>query len=327
MSEGRTEEELIQTILSLVPHPETPEGPGDDAAVLERSAEGSVVVTTDLMVEGVHFLREHPPAWVGTKLLAANLSDLSAMGAQPQGFVLSAALVPEVHGDWWDRFSRGLGRFAERWGASLTGGDVVRAQGGIGLGITAWGRTVSERVLTRDAGEPGDQLMALGPVGRSEAGLRLWREMAQGRKWGGEELHSIHPAIHHHLAPEPDLDAGPWSLENGAHAAMDLSDGLLVDAPRLARASGVRLEVNLDRLPADSYCSELSLEERAAGGEDYALMVLVPPTVVTVFEGRGFTHLGRAAHPQVPGDPEVTWLIDGSPVTPSAEPFRHFRGQ
>lgn len=281
-----------------------------------------MVVTTDLMVEGIHFLREHPPAWVGQKLLAANLSDISAMGARPEGFVLSAALLPEVHGDWWERFSRGLGGYARQWGATLTGGDVVRTDGGIGLGITAWGRTVGVDVLTRDGGGVGDLLMVHGAVGRSEAGLRQWRTRSSGALWGRSEPDDISGALRHHLAPEPDLDAGPWALEHGAHAAMDLSDGLLVDAPRLARASGVQLDIQLDALPADPECAALSAEERAAGGEDYALMVLVPESELNRFQGRGFVRLGSATSLSPEGS--VTWTSQGKRIQPTAEPFRHF---
>ncbi len=325
---GTTADEAgrIASMVARAPHPPSPMVPGDDAAVLPPVAPGlQRVCTTDLMIEGVHFVRAHPPRWLGHKLLAANLSDVAAMGARPEAFVVTAALPEQTPDAWWEALGDGLGALAARSGASLVGGDVVRSPGPVMLGVTAWG--VCERVLTRAGGRVGDVLMVRAPdgLGRSRLGLGRWLTLSERREGFGaaaEAAWSDDHCLRAHLRPDPDLAAGPWASTHGASAGLDLSDGLAVDLPRLAAASGVRLIVDLDRLPPDPACDALSADERAAGGEDYALAVLVPAEHASSFEERGFARLGVAET-----GTGVEWRRGGRAVTLQAASFQHFGAQ
>lgn len=313
-----TEEALVLAMIARVPHAAPPEGPGDDAALVPRGPDR--VVTTDALVEGIHFLRAHPPAWLGWKALMVNLTDVAAMGARPEGFLVAAALPAGAPLSWWEALADGMGELARDAGVLLAGGDVVRSPGAAVLTITAWGRLEDTRPLRRSGGRPGDLLMVHGPVGRAGVGLSRWLREA-GDTWGAEPPEAADAALAAHLRPSPDLAAGPFAARAGATAGMDTSDGLATDAPRLARASAVGLEIDLDRLPDDPACAGATADERAAGGEDHGQLVLVPPSLEGTFRARGFATIGRA----VDGAPEVGWLRAGRPTSLAAKPFAHFR--
>ena len=310
------ERDFIERMRAQVPGPPPPHGPGDDAAL-----EGRRVTTVDLMVEGVHFLRPHPPEWLGHKLLAVNLSDVGAMGAKPTGFVVTAALPEDTPAAWWDALSRGMGALAVDASVPLVGGDVTRSTGPVMLGITAWGVIGDAGPLLRTEARPGDLLMvhAVQGIGRSAYGLERWLRCA-GEGWGADPVEAAHePAIRAHLRPETSWTMGPWAVGQGATGGMDCSDGLLLDVEKFAVASGVGMEVDLDRLPMDPVCASASLESRIAGAEDYGLMVSVPPERRPLFEAQGFVTLGkvRVGH-------GVVWRQGEAIVTPSVAPFSHF---
>jgi thiamine-monophosphate kinase len=319
-----SEDELIAVICAACPHPAPPAGPGDDAAILQDSP-GRRVLTCDALIEGTHFLRAHPPWALGFKTLMVNLSDLAAMGAVSEAFVLTVGLPRDVPLLWWRRFAEGLGDAARAAGVVLAGGDTVRSDCGIALSVTAWGRLAGALALTRAGGLGGDRLLVKGQVGRSGLGLERWRAGAAAvDRWPEEGAWRGDRCVEHHLAPELPLEAGPWALEHGAHAGMDCSDGLTTDLPRLAAASGVRLVVDLADLPDDPACAGFAPQARASAGEDYGLLVLVPPAREGAFLAYGFHALGRAAEPSEAG-PEVTWLRAGEPQDPAGWPrFEHF---
>ncbi|PIE65740.1 MAG: thiamine-phosphate kinase [Deltaproteobacteria bacterium] len=314
----------MEAVVAAAAAPPTPFGPGDDAAVLP-AARGRRVVTSDALVEGVHFLRAHPPEALGWKAVAVNLSDVASMGARPEGFVLSAAVPEDLPARWWRGFARGLAACARWGGAALVGGDTVRSPGPLMLTVTAWGALPEgDAALLRHAGEPGDTLLVRGDVGRSGLGLRRWLEAASGRA-GWAEDHPVEDAVlQAHLRPRPPLEAGPAALALGARAGMDLSDGLAVDLPRLARASEVTLVVDLDRLPADPLLAGVSAVARASGGEDYALVVLAPPERVAKLVAEGFAPIGEARQSRGGDPPGVLWRLGGRPVDPALTPFEHF---
>ncbi len=316
------EEARIADVLAAVPAVSGVFGAGDDAAAMGETR-GRRVVTTDAMVEGVHFLRGHPPAWLGWKLLAVNVSDVAAMGARPEGFLLTVALPEDLPRAYWLALCRGLGACARRYGVRVVGGDTVRSPGPLMLSVTAWGAAAGERLLTRAGGRAGDLVMALGPVGRAGVGLERWLARSGREGWAEDGEPDVDPCLRWQLRPEPDETAGPWALEHGATAGMDLSDGLLTDAPRLAAASGVTLDLELGRLPADEALAGVDAEVRAAGGEDYGLLVMVPPEREALFVQRGFVTLGRARAADPAGE-RVAWWRDGTRVTPQARPFTHF---
>lgn len=325
---GRSrEEDIIATLRAAAGSPPPPQGIGDDGAVLEVRDDGARVITTDAMVEGVHFLRPHPPSWLGAKLLAVNLSDVAAMGARPEGFVVTAALPRDTPPGWWSQVSQGIAAYAQRSGATLVGGDTVASPGPVVLSVTAWGRTEGPEVLTRAGGQVGDVLLVHGPVGLSHAGLQLWRSrcgdvgiwpsVSAPTERSPEEV-----ALRAHLRPDPDLSLGPWALTHAAHAGMDLSDGLFADVSRLATASGLELRVELDRLPAQPGCEGLSPVERAAGGEDLGLAVLVAPAAAAAFESHGFVRIGHA----VAAGGSASFTHEGVVIEGQEPAFTHFGG-
>ena len=324
MTSTLTEEGLITTVLALVPSRPPPYGAGDDAAVMTQTS-GQRVITTDALIEGTHFVRAHPAEALGYKALAVNLSDVAAMGATPEAFLLSAALPADVPGRWWEAFCSGLGACARDAGVYIAGGDTVKSPGPVSLSITAWG--ASARVLRRTDGRPGDLVFVAGVIGRSGLGLERWLAVAGGAtEWGPDELApevGADACLRHHLRPTPPLWAGPFAAEVGANAAMDLSDGLATDLPRLARASGLALMIELDRLPDDPAVGALSPAQRAATGEDYGLVVLAPPSCSAALMERGFVLIGRADE-----GPDrrhgVIWRLDGVEQPAPTPSFAHF---
>ena len=329
----RGEAALIAAVVSACPSRPSPVGPGDDCALIPTGPRR--VLTTDALVEGTHFLRAHPPRALGHKTLAVNLSDVAAMGASPEAFVLAAALPPELPDAWWQAFAEGLGAYAAGAGVYLAGGDTVRASGPLTLTVTAWGTVPDsgpgkDRLLLRSGGQPGDLLMVQGPIGRAGRGLERWLGAPRSDAWPdpgpATPTASEDPCLRHHLAPEPPLWAGPWALDHGATAGMDLSDGLATDLPRLAAASGVVLVVDLDQLPDDPALADVDPRQRAAWGEDYGLVVLVPAPLAPTFEARGFAAIGRALAGQTlqPTVAPVIWRDGGREVAPVAAGFHHF---
>jgi thiamine-monophosphate kinase len=322
------EDAIIAAILAHVPHRPSPVGPGDDAACLAPTE--ARVITTDLLVENTHFVAAHPPFDLGWKSLVVNLSDVAAMGAVPSAFTLGLGL-PATWSEsdrsaWLKTFAGGLGACANAYGVVVAGGDTVRAGAGIVIAITAWGTTSgAERApLTRAGARPGDVLMVCGAIGRSGLGLRRWLSaVAEGRS----ETVLDDPMVRAHLRPEPPLGEGPWAQAHGATAAMDVSDGLATDLPRLARASGIRIRIDLADLPDDpaqvAHAGEAPWmpADRAAAGEDYGLLVAVPPTAEALFEARGFARIATALEAATAG---VDWFDHGIPIPAPSHAFQHF---
>lgn len=212
-----------------------------------------MLVTTDLMESGQHFsLDWHPPELLGRKLLMANLSDLDASGAVPQGFTLTLALGRDIRTAWLLRFLDGLARAAHETGVQVVGGDTVGRPAGLGLGITAFG--TAERWLRRDTVKPGDTLYVDQPLGASLRGLR---KLQAGLCWDPADPD---PDLRAHLDPSPHLGLGPRLAQiPEVHACIDLSDGLSKDLRMLAEASGLSIQVEPGLAP-----------EAIQGGEDYA---------------------------------------------------------
>ncbi|MFT7580595.1 MAG: thiamine-monophosphate kinase [Myxococcota bacterium] len=310
------EDWVISTVRDICRAPAGPRGPGDDAAVLPVETGRTRVITVDALIEGVHFLPRHPPEALGWKALAVNLSDLAAMGAAPSEWLLTAALPPSLPGAFWRSVAIGMAACADHYGAVLVGGDTVRAPGPMMLSITAIGTLAAGTIpITRNGGRGGDILMALGRIGRSGLGLRRWL--------ADSAVNLEDACVMAHLRPTPDVAAGLFAAQHGATAGMDLSDGLATDLPRLADASGLTLEVDLDGLPVDPACVSLTALERAASGEDYGLALLVPPAQKSVFESRGFTVLGRALE-RSDASTSVVWRSGGAAIPAPQPSFAHF---
>jgi thiamine-monophosphate kinase len=233
-------------------------GIGDDCAVLRpKGARQDWLLTTDLLIEGVHFLAEvYPPVSVGHRALARGLSDIAAMGGEPRFCFVSLALGEGMGARWLDAFYRGLNALAREHGVVLAGGDLTRAPLAL-CDIVVCGTAPRNRFLRRDGARPGDRIFVSGRLGGSALGL----EQRQGRAW------------QRHLKPVPRVALGRFLREQlGATAAIDLSDGLSLDLHRLCLASGVAAVI--EREPPRF--AGASLEQALHGGEDYELLFTLP---------------------------------------------------
>lgn len=256
----------------------------DDAAVLAPPLGRDIVATHDLLAQGVHFIGDEPPADLAHKLLAVNLSDLAAMGARPLGVLLGLGLAGQ-DSDWVDAFAAGLGEAASHWSAPLLGGDTVMGLDRLVLGLTALGQVAPGRALSRAGARPGDQLWVSGSIG--DAGLGL--AVAQGRIEAPAD--ACASVLARYRRPEPRLALGAALAEAGlASACLDVSDGLLIDAARLAEASGVRAVIDLPAVPLSRAAEALGADRLAAAtaGDDYELLFAAPPS-----RGAAVAALGR----------------------------------
>jgi thiamine-monophosphate kinase len=258
------EQAFIDQLRLLATNPAA-RGLDDDAAVI-----GDLVLTHDMIAEGVHFLGSDPPASVGWKLVAVNLSDLAAKGAEPVAALMGMSLQSDH--EWEERFLAGVSAACETYGLALVGGDTIALPEGAPrvLGLTAIGRG-GEQVPARSGGKAGDVLWLVGTLGDAVAGLELLR--------GDVEIEG--PLVEAYRRPVPQLAAGKL-LAPRAKAMMDVSDGLLLDLSRLCAASKCAAEVDLDALPLSrAYVAEQGADRRArlkaaTGGDDYALLVALP---------------------------------------------------
>ncbi|HEX8307667.1 MAG TPA: thiamine-phosphate kinase [Allosphingosinicella sp.] len=257
---------FIESLRALATHPAA-RGLLDDAAVLDMGGR-SLVLTHDMLVEGVHYLPDDPPGDVAWKLLAVNLSDLAAKGARPIGALLGYSLGEQA---WDEAFVAGLGAALEAFGLPLLGGDTVRGGGPRTLALTAVGEAQG-RVPSRGGGRPGDQLWVSGTIGDAGAGLRGLRG----------EIARDPFLVERYRKPRPRLEAGQ-TLAPIVTAMMDVSDGLLIDSSRLAEAGRVAVEIELGSLPLSEALLVASGAGRdarlaaAAAGDDYELLFAAAP--------------------------------------------------
>jgi thiamine-monophosphate kinase len=290
-------------------------GIGDDAAVLDDGT----VLALDMVVDGIHVRRAtHSPGDIGHSALAVNISDIAAMGAVPVAALVGLGLPPDVGADEVDAIYEGIEALAARVGMSIVGGDVS-ASPVLSLSVSIVGR-MSDGIspVLRSGGRAGDILVMTGPLGASAAGLMILEDPARGQ--GISECDDL---VNAHLRPTPLVADGLHLAEAGARAMLDISDGLLLDADRLARASGLRAEIDLDAVPrapgVDHVARAAGLDPwvvAATGGEDYQLLAAIPAT--TGLEPH-LTAVGRL----VTGSPGVVALRDGADVTPARLGWEH----
>ncbi|WP_164940025.1 thiamine-phosphate kinase [Bradyrhizobium zhanjiangense] len=251
----------------------------DDAAIL-RSAGEDIVVTTDAVVEGVHYLVTDPPDAIARKALRVNLSDLAAKGAVPAGFVLTLALRSKEDA-WLRPFADALGEDAKSFACPLLGGDTVSTPGPQMVSITAFGRVPQGRMVGRTGARPGDRILVTGTIGDAALGL--------GVLTGGAAAGALtsDPAardflVSRYRVPQP-RNVLAQAVRDHATAAMDVSDGLAGDLTKLCAASGVSATVEVANVPLSAAAASLiarnavCVETLLAGGDDYEVLCTVPP--------------------------------------------------
>ncbi|MEP0707162.1 MAG: thiamine-phosphate kinase [Parvibaculum sp.] len=248
----------------------------DDAA-LYRSAPGcETVLTVDAMVAGVHFLPEDPPESVARKLLRVNLSDLAAKGAVPKGYLLTTVWAEGTSLEWIEAFASGLESDQVRYGVTLWGGDTVKTPGPLTLSLTAIGEVAEGQMIRRGGARPGDDLYITGTVGDGGLGLMVLQDKLRGLSAADAAF-----LCRRYREPDPRTDVGP-KLCGIAHAALDVSDGLMADLGHICEVSGVGARVEMDRVPL-SEAARAALDndaglvaQIAGGGDDYEILFVVP---------------------------------------------------
>lgn len=254
-------------------------GLADDCALIDPGDGCDLVVTTDAVIEGVHFLQREDPGAIAWKALAVNVSDLIAKGATPLAYLMSLALPAAPDRAWLETFAAGLRSAQERFGCHLAGGDTDRTPGPLSVSITAMGTVPAGGMVRRTSARVGDVVMVSGTIGDAALGLALRRESSRASGWGldaaaGKEL------VGRQVRPEPHV-ALAAIVRECATAAMDVSDGLVKDFARMCNAAGVGGRIEAERVPVSAPARSVltrggsTLGELLTGGEDYEVLMTV----------------------------------------------------
>jgi len=259
----------------------------DDAALISSDREHDLVVTTDGLVAGQHFDAHSDARDIAFKALAVNISDLVAKGAEPYLYFLTLAL-PEADPTWLQAFADGLGEAQASFGCRLAGGDTVATAGPLTLSITAIGRVPTGEMVMRSRASAGDYVYVSGSIGDAALALALSQDASLAAIWNLDEAQTS-LLMAKLRRPAPPLALAPV-LRAHAHAAMDISDGLLGDFESLCRASGTGGEIMIEHIPL-SHAAEQALahdqscrERIVTGGDDYQVLAAVSPTQCDGFE-------------------------------------------
>ncbi len=276
--------ELIDRIRSIQERmsgelPEGTLGIGDDCAIIPQSEGKETLVSTDLLIEGQHFLFGDIHPWqLGWKSAAVNLSDIAAMGGKPVACFLSFALSEKVDSGWTDKFLSGFLALCSHYNCPLLGGDTSFSKGDIAISVTVMGECPKGQALKRDTAREGDLVCVSGNLGDSGAGLRIILD-------GLERDEDAEHLIIRHYVPAPRVEYGMRLGETpGVHALMDISDGIASDLRHILSASGLSAEIDVDALPLSEplrrVCGKYAwdaLDFATGGGEDYELLFTMAP--------------------------------------------------
>lgn len=295
-------------------------GIGDDAAVLELPSGMDLVACVDTIVAGRHFLEDADAHMIGHRALAVNLSDMAAMGATPAWATL-ALTMPSADPVWLEKFAAGLLDLADAHAVALVGGDTTR--GPLTVSVQILGSVPHGGAMRRSGGAAGDLLAVSGTLGDAAAGLAFVKSPPPAASADVKAL------IQRFNYPTPRVQLG-LAARGIATAAMDLSDGLIGDLPKLAQASGLAARVAVDALPLSSAMrGAVSLSQARdwalAGGDDYELLFAVPPSRFTELK-RAADQLNLTLTPigELHAGAGVTWSLNGEDFAPSVSGYEHF---
>lgn len=302
----------------------------DDAALLPPPpADRQTVVTADTLVEGVHFLPDDPPETVAAKLVAVNVSDLAAKGAVPAVCLLAAAFPRGCAPGWIEAFARGLEGSLDEFGLSLLGGDTVTTPGPATFTLTATGHVAQGGMVGRAGGVPGDGIYVTGTIGDAALGLRILRG-----ELGDVPLGRRTPLIARYRVPQPRAAFGA-RLPGIAHAALDVSDGLVADLGHMARASGVAVDVEAARVPLSASAARFAAKDDSlrlallGGGDDYEIAFAAPAgAAAAIAQASGdtdtpVTRIGRVVEAGT-REPVRVLDADGTPLEVGVAGYSHF---
>lgn len=293
----------------------------DDAALLEPTAGMQLVLAKDALVEGVHFLQHDSAEHVAQKALRVNLSDMAAMGATPRGYLLALMRPKRLPPEWLGRFSHGLAQDQAAFGVTLLGGDTVVTPGVLTLSITILGEVPRGQTLRRSGARTNDDIYVSGTLGGAALGL----EVLQGRL--SPPIAASEFLIKRYRLPEPRIELGE-ALRGVAHAAIDISDGLLADLEHVLNASGKGAEIYTHRIPMSQAAAPHrgALDAALAGGDDYELLFTADPeqrpAIQAISEQRSLplTIIGQITE----GSELKIRDADGRPFSTNRRGWRHF---
>ena len=327
---GRSgEERLIERYFRPLATAPSAFGLGDDAAALTPPAGCDLVLTTDGVIAGVHFLPGDAPQSIARKALRMNLSDLAAKGATPVGFLLSIALPTNTPESWIAAFAEGLGQDISRYGCPLLGGDTDRTPGLLSVSITAFGTVPHGTMVRRATAKLGDIIAVTGTIGDAALGVLIRRDADLAKQWRLSSAANDH-LQKRYLLPQP-RNALAEALRTHASAAMDVSDGLAGDLAKLCRASGLAAEVDVSAVPLSeaaraALSADAKLIERIlTGGDDYEIVLTLPAAQLGAFR----TAAENAGVPvakigQVTSGQGVRFLREGKVLSFTQPSYSHF---
>ncbi len=288
----------------------------DDAAVFAPPPGRELVLTVDQMLEGIHFLPHDAPDLIARKLLRRNLSDLAAMAATPLSYLLTTALPPHIGDDWLAAFAQGLAQDQEEYKIRLIGGDSSSSRQHISLTATFIGHVAPGAALSRNGARPGDDIWVTGTIG--DAALGLQARLGKIQDFAGY-------LTQRSLLPSPRVGL---ALAGIAHAAIDVSDGLLQDLGHMCKGASLTATIHASLVPTSPQAAafgETVLESRLTDGDDYELLLAVPPdkaaALIAACGDLPVTKIGIFS----PGPASVTVLNDqGKPITFAKQGWQHF---
>lgn len=303
-------------------------GIGDDCAVIPQDNNKSLLITTDLLVDGTHFLRDKIKAEdLGYKSIAVNLSDIAAMGGVPRYAFLSVALPQETSNDWVEKFIAGMNPILTKYQVLLLGGDTSKANKNIFINVVIIGEAEKGKIKYRSGAKSGDIICVTGNLGDAKAGLEC---ILQNRC----DNDLTKKLLHQHYRPQPQISEGLFLASYAqVHAMLDISDGINVDLMHMQEASNCGAKIDLERLPVSGHLLQFSkefnlnaFEMAAIGGEDYCLLAAIEKTS---FKEIAFAFQNQFKRVLIPiGDitkeKEFKYFLNGNLYNLSLESFKHF---
>ncbi len=305
-------------------------GIGDDCAILPMDETSDLLVTTDMLIEDIHFLRDKITPWqLGYKSVAVNLSDIAAMGGTPLGTFFSIAIPPGIDVEYLDEFMKGYHDISDKYATPLYGGDTTKSVKHLAINVCAIGKCPKGKAKLRRNAQSGDLICVSGNLGNSAGGLQTILNKV-------ETSSDVEYLLQRHNLPEPRIKEGQTLLSfPGVHAMMDISDGIASDLVHILKASKKAARIDLEKLPLSESLKRIcalqnwSAEELATGGgEDYELIFTVAPEQLNDIQKEFKHQLGKTVYPIgeiKEGEPAIEWYKNRQKVIFSKAGFNHFQ--
>lgn len=309
---------------------ESDSGIGDDCAILSINETENHVVTADLLIEDVHFLKDKITAKeLGHKALAVNLSDIAAMGAKALYSFLSIGIPPNTPMEYLEEFMESYYQLSNKYQCPLMGGDTTKSVDKLVINVTVVGRVLKIDTHLRSMAENGDLVCVTGNLGDSAGGLKVLLENLE------QNPDNMNLVKYHHM-PEPQLHEAQFLAPySGVHAMMDISDGIASDLKHILKASGKSANIHLDKIPCSDLLKDVSAKYDwdlydliSAGGEDYQLLFTVKQDTFKAINDAFMNQFGKPIYSIgeiLDGKEEIQWLENGKPYNKQGNGFDHFK--